>query len=120
MSHFAVLALVGPEHARSRESLENKVAELLAPYDEGVKVERYHKEEGPLFTTAEKIEWMIGFYNSREKREELYPTTHEALTGKGAGWSPGTGEGHLRRILRNNIEGPKKTKKAKTERKGKR
>ena len=104
MSHFAVLALVGPEDAKSLETLEKKVAELLASYDEGLKVEPYRKEEVPLFATAKKIEWMIGFYNSREKLEETYPTTYEALTGKGAGWSPGVGEDHLRRILRSNIE----------------
>lgn len=104
MSHFAVLALVGPEDAKSRQTLEKKVAELLAPYDEGVEVEPYRKEEGSIFATAGKIEWMIGFYNSREKPEKAYPTTYGALTGKGAGWSPSVGEDHLRRILKDNIE----------------
>lgn len=104
MSHFTVLALVGPEDAKSWETLEKKVAELLASYDEGLKVEPYRKEEVPLFATAKKIEWMIGFYGSREELEEAYPTTYEALTGKGAGGFAGVGEDHLRRILRKNIE----------------
>ncbi len=104
MSHFAVLVLVGPEDAGSRESVERKVAELLAPYDEGVRVEPYRKEEGTLLTTARKIEWMIGFCGSREELEEAYPTSYGALTSKGVGGFVSVGEHHLRRVLRNNIQ----------------
>lgn len=104
MSHFVVLTLVGSKDAKSWETLENKVAELLAPYDESVTVEPYRGEDNPILTTAEKIERMIEFYNSREEREKLYPTTYEALTGKGAGWSPGFDEDYLRRRLKSNIE----------------
>ena len=106
MSHFVVLALVGPEDARTRKTLENKVAELLAPYDENMKVEPYRREEDddPAYTTARSVEWMIRFYNSREEREKLYPTTYKSLTGKGAGGSSGTEGDYRWRDLEGNIK----------------
>lgn len=106
MSHFVVLTLVKPEDARTRETLENKVAELLAPYDENLEVEPYRREEDddPDYTTAKSLERMIEFYNSREEREKLYPTTYEALTGMGDGWSTGIDEDYFRSRLKSNIE----------------
>ena len=101
----AVLALVRSEDAKSWETLEKKVAGLLAPYDEGVKVARYRKEEDdPDYTTAKSVEWTIEFYNSREEREKLYPATYEALTGEEAGRSPSTGRDYRWRELRSNIK----------------
>lgn len=106
MSHFVVLTLVRPEDAETPETLGNKVADLLAPYDENMEVEHYRSEEdddGDDYTTAKRVERMIEFYNSREEREKMYPTTYEALQEKG-GEGLFSGEDYLRSRLKGNIK----------------